>query len=114
MGYSKNQKLAKDFLRWLHAKEQFDTWFVAQKGFSVGSTTDWEKHKMWDLDPVMAPYRTAARAFRLYGYAGPPGRAASEAESKYIITDMYAKAIQGMKPEDSVKWAESELKKIYA
>jgi len=27
---------------------------------------------------------------------------------------MYAKAIQGMKPEDSVKWAESELKKIYA
>src|SRR5437867_3220588 len=114
MGYSKNQKLAKDFLRWLHGKEQFDPWFVAQKGFSVGSTTDWEKHKMWDLDPVMVPYRTAARAFRLYGYAGPPGRAASEVESKYIITDMYAKAIQGMKPEDSVKWAESELKKIYA
>ncbi|PYN22574.1 MAG: sugar ABC transporter substrate-binding protein [Candidatus Rokuibacteriota bacterium] len=114
MGYSKNQKLAKDFLRWLHGKEQFEPWFVAQKGFSVGSTTDWEKHKMWDLDPVMMPYRTAARAFRLYGYAGPPGRAASEAESKYIITDMYAKAIQGMKPEDSVKWAETELKKIYA
>src|SRR5258705_7833433 len=32
MGYSKNQKLAKDFLRWLHGKEQFESWFVAQKG----------------------------------------------------------------------------------
>ena len=54
MGYSKNQKLAKDFLRWLHGKEQFEQWFVAQKGFSVGSTTDWEKHKMWEIDPVIA------------------------------------------------------------
>jgi len=33
--------------------------------------------------------------------------------SKYIITDMYAKAVQGMPPEDAVRWAESELRKIY-
>ena len=72
MGYSKNQKLAKDFLTWLHAKEHFEPWFIAQRGFSVGATTDWEKHKMWEQDPVMLPYRTAARAFRLFGYAGPP------------------------------------------
>jgi multiple sugar transport system substrate-binding protein len=113
MGYSKNQKLAKDLLRWLHSKEHFEPWFVAQRGFSVGATTDWEKHKMWDQDPVMLPYRTAARAFRLFGYAGPPNAKASEVQTKYIITDMYAKAIQGMAPEESVKWAEGELKKIY-
>jgi multiple sugar transport system substrate-binding protein len=33
--------------------------------------------------------------------------------TKYIITDMYAKAVQGMTAEDAVKWAEGELKKIY-
>ena len=27
---------------------------------------------------------------------------------------MYAKAVQGMPAEDAVKWAEGELKKIYA
>jgi multiple sugar transport system substrate-binding protein len=113
MGYSKNQKLAKDLVRWLHSKDQFEPWFTAQRGFSVGATTDWEKHKMWEQDPVMLPYRTAARAFRLFGYAGPPNAKASEVQTKYIITDMYAKAIQGMAPEESVKWAESELKKIY-
>ena len=32
---------------------------------------------------------------------------------KYIITDMYAKAVQGMPAEEAVKWAEGELKKIY-
>ena len=39
------------------------------------------------------------------GYAGPPGQKAAEVQTKYIIVDMYAKAVQGMKPEDAVKWA---------
>ena len=41
-------------------------------------------------------------------------RAAAETVTKYIITDMYAKAIQGMAPEEAVKWAHGELAKIYA
>jgi multiple sugar transport system substrate-binding protein len=61
----------------------------------------------------MLPFRTAARAFQLFGHAGPPSAKASEAYSKYIIVDMYAKAIQGASAEDAVKWAESELKRIY-
>jgi multiple sugar transport system substrate-binding protein len=48
------------------------------------------------------------------GYAGPPGRSAAEAVTKYIIVDMYAKAIQGMPAEDAVKWAHGELVKIYS
>ena len=114
MSYSKNQKLAKDFLKWLHSKEAFEQWFIPQRGFSVGSTHYWEEHPMWKEDPVMLPYRTAARSFRLFGHEGPPTARATEVYSKYIIVDMYAKAIQGMSPEDAVKWAESELKKIYA
>ena len=50
---------------------------------------------------------------RIFGYAGPSTGKATEAFSKYIVVDMYAKAVQGMKPEDAVKWAEGELKKIY-
>jgi len=113
MSYSKNQKVAKDFLKWLHSKEVFEQWFLPQKGFSVGTTKMWEEHAMWKQDPVMLPYRTAARGFRLFGYAGPPSARATEAYSKYIITNMYAKAVQGMAPEESVRWAEAELKKIY-
>ena len=48
------------------------------------------------------------------GYPGPPSRKASEALVKYILVDMYAQAIKGMKAEDAVKWAEVELKKAYA
>jgi len=34
--------------------------------------------------------------------------------SKYILTDMYAKAVQGMPAEKAVKAAHDELIKIYA
>ncbi len=114
MKYSKNQKAAKEFLKWLHSKEQFGKWFEIEAGYSVGATTFWEKHPMWEkTDEALKPFRTAARASRMFGYAGPSSAKATEVYSKYIITDMYAKAVQGMTPEDAVKWAESELKKIY-
>jgi multiple sugar transport system substrate-binding protein len=114
MRYSKNQAAAKEFIRWISSKEIFDQWFVSQKGFSVGSTTDWEKHKLWNDDPIMLPYRSAARTGRFAGYAGPSGRKAAEVVTKYIIVDMYAKAVQGMPAAEAVKSAHDELVRIYA
>ena len=114
MKYSKNQKLAKDFLTWLHKSENYGKWFTTQEGYSVGATHKWENEPMWGkLDEPLKMFRTAARNTRLFGYAGPSTAKATEAFTKYIVTDMYAKAVQGMKPEDAVKWAEGELKKIY-
>jgi multiple sugar transport system substrate-binding protein len=114
MKYGKNQKLAKDFLKWLHGKEQFGKWFEVAEGFSVGSTKYWEQHPLWTkVDEPMKIYRQAAAASRMIGYAGPPSAKATEVYSKYILTDMFAKAVQGMKAEDAVKWAAGELRKIY-
>ncbi len=111
--YSKNQKAAKDFLKWVHSKAVYEKWFVSQKGFATPPTAEWEKHKVWDEDPVMTPYKVAGKLGRTPGYAGPANRKAAEVLSKYIITDMYAKGVQGMPPADAVKWAETELKKVY-
>jgi multiple sugar transport system substrate-binding protein len=69
---------------------------------------------MWEkIDDPLKPFRTAPRGARMIGSAGPPTGKASEAQTKYIITDMYAKAAQGMPAGDAVKCAEQELKKIY-
>jgi multiple sugar transport system substrate-binding protein len=114
MKYSKNQKLAKDFLKWLHGKDQFGKWFEVESGYSVGSNRFWEEHPMWSkVDDAMKIYRQAAAASRMIGYAGPPSAKATEVYTKYVIVDMYAKAVQGMKAEDAVKWAAGELNKIY-
>jgi multiple sugar transport system substrate-binding protein len=114
MKYSKNQKLAKDFLAWLHQKENFEPWFKTCEGYSVAATTEWEKHPMWgQIDKPLQMFRTAARTTQIFGHAGPSTGKATEVYSKYIIVDMYAKAVQGTKAEDAVKWAEGELKRIY-
>ncbi|OAF05691.1 sugar ABC transporter substrate-binding protein [Bradyrhizobium centrolobii] len=114
MGYSKNQKAAKDFLRWMHSKPVFAEWFTSQQGYADGATRDWEKDKVWEVDPVLLPFRDLPPFGRLPGYAGPPNRKAAEVVTKYIITDMYAKAIQGMPAEDAVKWAHDEVVSAYA
>jgi multiple sugar transport system substrate-binding protein len=111
--YSKNQAAAKNFLRWAHSRAVYEKWFISQKGFATPCTAEWEKHKVWDEDPVMTPYKVAGRLGRTPGFAGPSGAKAAEVLSKYIITDMYAKGVQGMSPEDAVKWAEGELKRVY-
>ena len=114
MKYSKNAKGAKEFLRWAHTPANYEKWLVVQKGFAVAPTTQWEKHKMWEADPVMLPFKAASRAGRHMGFAGAPGKKAAEAWNKYIIVDMYAQAASGkMKPEEAVKWAATELGKIY-
>jgi multiple sugar transport system substrate-binding protein len=114
MKYSKNEKLAKDFLRWLHQKENYEKWFVVNEGYSVGSTTAWEEHAMWSkVDKPLQVFRRAVRQARMLGANGPATAKATESYSKYIIVDMFAKAVQGTKAEDAVKWAEGELKKIY-
>jgi multiple sugar transport system substrate-binding protein len=113
MSYSKNQKAAKDFLRWMHTPANYEKWFISQKGFATPPTPKWESHKLWGEDPVMEPYKVAGRLGQAPGYAGPAGKKAAEVLTKYIIVDMHAKAIQGVPAEDSVKWAEGELKTIY-
>jgi len=115
MKYSKNAKAAIEFLRWAHKQENYEKWFVVQKGFAVGATRVWEKHAMWKNDPVMLPFRGgAAQQKRLMGFSGQPNQKAAEVWNKFIVTGMYAQACSGkVKPEDAVKWAAGELRKIY-
>ena len=114
MSYSQNQKAAKDFLRWVNSKAIFGQWFTSQQGYTDGATKYWEEDPVWNVDPVLLPFRDIPNNGRLAGYAGPPGRGSAEVITKYIIVDMYAKAVQGMPAEDAVKWAHEELVKIYS
>jgi multiple sugar transport system substrate-binding protein len=114
MKYSKNQDAAKEFLKWLHTEANYEKFFISQKGFATPCTEKWESHKLWNEDPVMTPFKVATRLGQAPGFAGPPNAKAAEGLTKYIITDMYAKAVQGMPAEEAVKGAESELKKIYS
>jgi len=70
---------------------------------------------MWGrMDKLLQMFRTAARNTRIFGYAGPSTGKATEAFSKHSVVGMFAKTVHGMERENAVKWAEGELKTIYA
>jgi multiple sugar transport system substrate-binding protein len=114
MKYSKNQSLAKDFIRWYMDKPQYEKWFTVMDTFSIPPTKMWYDHPVWVKDRKNVIFRDCIKGALWAGYAGPPTRKASEAMAKYIIVDMFAKTLQGTSPEEALKWATAELKKIYS
>ena len=50
---------------------------------------------MWEEDPAITIYRELPQYGRNHGYAGPYNRQSSEVLAKYIIVDLFAKAVRG-------------------
>lgn len=113
MKYSKNVEVAKEFLLFLMDKSNFYKWFEIAEGFSVAPGPDHETHPMWQKDPRMLAYKDVGSLGRAIGYPAPPSRSASEALSKYILVDVFAKAIQGEPPKKAIEWGVRELRNIY-
>lgn len=113
MKYSKNKEPATEFIRFLMDKKNYEDYITVQKGYGLGRTPDWENHPMWQEDPAVEPYRLNAKYGRTFGYAGPYDRKASEVQAKYIIIDLFARAVKGEPTKDVIAWAEGELKNVY-
>jgi multiple sugar transport system substrate-binding protein len=111
----KDSDASKEFLRYVYDPKQFDPWFEGNKGYSMGPGDRLEQSKMWDsLPKALDPFRTAGKISRALGYAAGPSPKVQESFSKYIVVNMFARAVQGTSPEDSVKQAEVEMKQIFA
>lgn len=111
----KDLDASKEFLRYIYDPKQYEAWFELQKGYSIGLGDRLEQSKMWDALPkALQPFRTAGKIARALGYAGEPTGKTNEVFAKYVIVNMFARAVQGTSPEDSVKQAEAEMKQIYS
>lgn len=114
MGYSKNKEAAKELIKYLMEYNNYVEWLKAGQGYSTSPTKVFAKDPLWgELDPQVEPFKDIVKYGRHFGYAGPASRKAAEAWSKYIIVDMFAKAMQGTPPKEAIKWATSELKQVY-
>src|SRR6266511_2133266 len=114
MGYSKNKEAAKELIRFLMDYKNYAEWLRTGQGFNTAPTKMFAKDKMWsEMDPQVEPFKDILKYGRHFGYAGPASRKVAEVWSKYIIVDMFAKAVQGTPPKDAIKWATSELKRVY-
>ena len=111
--YSKVQSAAENYIRFIQAKKQFGKFITINNGYVKGITPDWQKDPIWTSDPALTPFRDQAQYGKTFGYPGPYNRESSELLAKYIVVDLYARAVKGMSADETVRQAEAELKQIY-
>jgi multiple sugar transport system substrate-binding protein len=113
MQYSQNKEAAAEYIRWTLQDDNFSEFMTVNQGYVQGVTPKWEDHPVWQSDPAIAIYATNPRYGRSAGYAGPWNRQSGEAQEKYIIVDMFARAARGEDPEAVAAWAQGELEGVY-
>ena len=111
--FSKAQREAKAFLRWLMEPKQYSLWLGVGEGMMAGLLNFYEDDPVWKKDPKLEVVREIPKYVRMPGYPAPPSRAAAEAMVKYVIPNMFAKGCKGMSTQETIKIAEGELKEIY-
>ncbi len=113
MEYSPNKEAAAEYIRWSFQEDNLSEFIAVNQGYIQGLAPKWEEHPIWQSDPAIAIYATNPRYGRTAGYAGPWNRQSGEAQEKYIIVDMFARAARGEDPEEVAAWAQQELENVY-
>ncbi len=110
--YTPHMAEAREWLRYLVARPQYERSLNAGGSFALGNSPQWEKTPLWVSDPVLAPFGQVTKYGRNMGYKGPFSRASAEVQNKYIIADTLARGIRDG-ADSALAWAEHELKQIY-
>ena len=114
MLFRSNVEAAKEFIRWLMEKEQFTKYLRRAQAYHGASLKAYLTDAMWDMFPALKPYRDHLLEGRHVGWKGVADAKAARVVQNYVLIDMLANVATGkMTPDESLKWAEGQLKSIY-
>ena len=114
MKHTKYPKAAKEFLRFMMEKEQFESWMTAAGSYIAPPLADYTKAAIWTSDVKNTPYRDAVKNLRPAGYAGKLGYASAGASADFIVVNMVAEAISGAKtPKEAAERAQKRAERYY-
>jgi multiple sugar transport system substrate-binding protein len=108
--FSKNVPLAKDFIRFLFEKGNYDPWIVASQGFNHPPLRNLADHPVWSQNPKFAMLPKEAEFAHERGWPAKPNAAVQLVQVNYVLPDMVAKAINGMPTKRAMAWAEDQVK----
>ena len=115
MKWSKNPGAAEDLVEYLMQKDVYAEWLQAGGGYNSYPNALLDSLPLWQKDPILKIYNESVKFSRWVGWPGPPNKAASRAETAFIITDMFAKAVQSPNSVASIiKDAAQQLDSYYS
>ena len=112
--FSKNQDLAKEFLKYHFQQEQFNPFLDVAIGYDVPFLEDYRKHSVFTSDPKIRFIGEIGKFEHTIGYPGPVTAQSQVVWDLFIIGDMFSYAATGQKTvQEAMEWAEKEIKAIY-
>ena len=115
MKYTKYPQAAKEFLRFMMEKEQFDPWLTGAR--RLHRARRWPATRSCRSGPSTRstrPTATAVKNLRPAGYAGKLGYASAGAAADFIVVNMVAEAISGSKtPKEAMERAQKRAERYY-
>ena len=114
MKYTKYPNAAKEFLRFMMEREQFEPWLTGAGGYIAQPLRAYESAPIWTADPKHTVYRDAVKNMRPAGYAGKLGYASAGAGADFIVVNMVAEAVSGSKtPKEAAERAQKRAERYY-
>jgi multiple sugar transport system substrate-binding protein len=107
--FSKNISLAKDFIRFLYRKENFDAWIVASNAFNHPPLRSFADHPIWLQNPKLAMLPKEAEFAHPRGWPAKPSDAVQRIDNNFVLADMVAKAVGGMPVRRAMEWAQDQI-----
>ena len=112
--YTKYPQAAKEFLRFMMEKEQFEAWLTGAGGYVAQPLRAYESAPIWTADPKNTVYSNGVKNMRPAGYAGKLGYASAGAGADFIVVNMVAEAISGSKtPKEAMERAQKRAERYY-
>jgi multiple sugar transport system substrate-binding protein len=112
--YTKVPQAAKEYLRFMMEKEQYEPWQAASIGYIAHPLRAYEANPVWKADPQHAFFRDTVKDMRHYGYAGKLGKSSASAIADFIVVDMFAEVCTGAQSAKSAaQRAERRAKRYY-
>ncbi len=93
--YSKYPNAAKEYLRFMMEKEQYEPWQAACIGYVSHPLRAYESNPVWTADPQHVFFRDVVKTMRPLGYAGKLGQASAATAADFVVVDMFAEVCTG-------------------
>lgn len=112
--YCKYPNAAKDYIRFMMEREQYEPWQTAAIGYWSQPLAAYAKNKIWTEDPKHTPYRDTMKTMLWTSYAGSLGFASAATLADFIMVNMVASACVGDKtPKDAAAEAQKRAERYY-
>jgi len=112
--YCKYPNAAKEYLRFLMEREQYEPWQAASIGYISHTLRAYENSPVWSADPQHLFFRDVVKNLRPYAYAGKLGKSSAATVADFVVVDMFAEVCTGQRtPQEAVQRAERRAQRFY-